>query len=64
MLRIVEHLVGQPVLDDGAALHDHQPVRQQAGDAESPIENGGVVDLRREPEYVRRINEALPKGGS
>ncbi len=29
VLRIVEHLVGQAMLDDRAALHHHQPMRQQ-----------------------------------
>ena len=34
MLRIVEHLIGQALLDHLAALHDHQPVRQQPRHAE------------------------------
>ena len=34
MLRVVKHLVGQAVLDNLAALHNHQPVRQQPHHAE------------------------------
>ncbi len=34
VLRIVEHLVGQSLFHDHAALHHHQPVRQQTRDAE------------------------------
>ena len=32
MVRVVQHLVGQPRLDDVAALHDRDPMCQQAGD--------------------------------
>ena len=34
VLRIVEHLVRQPGLDHFATLHDHQPMRKQARDAD------------------------------
>ena len=34
VVRIVEHLVGQAFLDHLAALHHHQSVCQQPGDAE------------------------------
>lgn len=29
---VVEHLVGQALLNDAAALHDHQPIGEQPND--------------------------------
>lgn len=58
MLRIVEHLIGEPGLDDCAAAHDDQPMRQQARDPE-------IVghDDDREPELVAQSAQQIEQTG-
>jgi hypothetical protein len=46
---IVEHLIGQSTLDNATALHDHDPVRQQARYSKiMGYHNGGEVQFADE----------------
>jgi hypothetical protein len=68
VLRIVEHLVGQPGLDHLAVAHHHQPVGQQAGDGEVVGDDDrGQAQVGDQPaqqvEQPRLHRDVEPAGG-
>ena len=54
VMRIVEHLIGEPRFHDLPPVHDHEPVREQAG-------HGEIVGDEDDPQIHVQHKMALPR---